>query len=128
CVENVRVAGRGHLYGTKHTNWDDRTYGLVFDRCRNVTVAQIGLRDSYWWIKEVLLCDGVEIRDINILSFNRNNGGLMIDSCSNLRATDSLLMSMDDCICPHALNAAGNGEIVSDGMLFENLVLYNVFT
>ena len=37
-------------------------------------------------------------------------------------------MTMDDCICPHALNAAGNGEIVSDNMLFENLVLYNVFT
>lgn len=127
CVENVRVTGRGHLYGTKHTDWHDRTYALVFDRCKNVTVERIGIRDCYWWTTEFLLCNGVNIRDINILTFNRNNGGLMIDSCSNLSARDSLLMTMDDCICPHALNAAGNGEVVSNNMLFDNLVLYNVF-
>jgi len=128
CVKNVRVTGRGHLYGTKHTTWSDRIYGLVFDRCQNVTVEHIGLRDCYWWTTEFLLCDGVDIRDVNILSFNRNNGGLMIDGCSKLTARDCLLMTMDDCICPHALNAAGNGEEPSDGMRFENMVLYNVFT
>lgn len=127
CVENVRVTGRGHLYGTKHTNWNDRTYGLVFDRCRKVTVEKIGVRDCRWWTTEFLLCDGVDVRDVNILSFNRNNGGLMIDGCSNLTARDSLLMTMDDCICPHALNAAGNGEEPSVNMFFEDLVLYNVF-
>src|SRR5690606_26362016 len=31
----------------------------------------------------------------------------------------------DDCICPHALNAAGNGEPAST-YLFEDCVLYNV--
>jgi len=128
CVKNVRVTGRGHLYGTKHTTWNDRIYGLVFDRCQNVTVENIGIRDCYWWTTEFLLCDGVDIRNINILTFNRNNGGLMIDSCSNLSARDCLLMTMDDCICPHALNAAGNGEEPSDGMRFEDLVLYNEFT
>ncbi len=127
CIENVRVTGRGHLYGTKDTDWQKRIYGIVFDRCKNVTVEQIGIRDCYWWTTEFLLCDGVTIRDINILTFNRNNGGLMIDGCSDLSARDSLLMTMDDCICPHALNAAGNGEETSRNMLFENLVLYNVF-
>src|SRR5690606_30540829 len=87
-----------------------------------------GIRDCYWWTTEFLLCDGVDIRDINIISFNRNNGGLMIDGCSRLTATDCLLMTMDDCICPHALNAAGNGEAISEEMLFQDMVLYNYAT
>jgi hypothetical protein len=126
CVENVRITGRGHLYGTTDTNWQRRTYAIVFDRCHNITIEKIGIRDCYWWTTEFLLCRGVQIRDINLLTFNRNNGGLMIDSCSNLVASDSLIMTRDDCICPHALNAAGNGEDVSDNLLFEDLVLYNV--
>jgi hypothetical protein len=126
CVENVRVTGRGHLYGTKHTDWQKRTYGIVFDRSKNITIEKIGIRDCHWWTTNFVLCDNLTIRDINLLSFNKNSGGLMIDSCPNLVARDSLLMSRDDCIAPHALNAAGNGEVVSDNMLFENLVLYNV--
>ena len=127
CVENVRVTGRGRLYGAKHTDWSKRTYGIVFDRSRNITVEKIGVRDCYWWTTKFLLCDDVVVRDVNLISFNRNNGGLMIDGCRNLRASDCLLMSRDDCICPHALNAAGNGEVVSQDMLFENLVLYNFY-
>ncbi len=126
CVENIRITGRGHLYGTKHTNWEKRTYGIVFNLCKNVIVEKIGIRDCYWWTTDFVLCDGVKIRDINLLSFNKNNGGLMIDSCSDLTASNCLIMSRDDCIAPHALNAAGNGENVSDKMLFENMVLYNV--
>lgn len=127
CVENVRITGRGRLYGTKHTDWNRRTYGIVFDRSRNITVEKIGVRDCYWWTTMFLLCDDVIIRDVNLISFNRNNGGLMIDGCRNLRVLDSLLMSRDDCICPHALNAAGNGEVVSQDMQFEDLVLYNFY-
>jgi len=63
--------------------------------------------------------ENVTISYINLFSYYRNNGGLMLDGCKNYSATNSIILTNDDCICPHALNAAGNGE---KNMLFEKLL------
>lgn len=124
-VENVKVMGRGMLDGSQHTDWKTRIFGLVFDRSKNITVEGIAIRNCYWWTTEFLLCDKVDISHINIFTFNRNNGGIMTDSCKQFSCKQSMLFARDDCICPHALNAAGNGE-PSSTYLFEDCVLYNV--
>lgn len=125
CVENVKVMGRGMLDAGQHTTWKERIFGLVFDRSKNITVEGIAIRNCYWWSTEFLLCDQVNISHINLFSFNRNNGGIMTDGCTHFACKKSLLFTRDDCICPHALNAAGNGEQAST-YLFEDCVLYNV--
>ena len=52
----------------------------------------------------------------------------MVDGCAGYSASDSFILTNDDCICPHALNAAGNGEPVAHNYRFKNMVLYNVLT
>lgn len=125
-VKNVKIMGRGILDGSKHTSWDQRIFGIYFERSENITIEGIGIRENYWWVTEFLLCKNVNISHINLFSFYRNNGGLMMDGCRNFTAKNSFILTNDDCICPHALNAAGNGEPLSKDYLFENLVLYNV--
>jgi hypothetical protein len=128
CVENVRIMGRGILDGSKHTSWDKRIFGIYFERSKNITIEGIGIRNCYWWVTHFLLCENVNISHINLFSFYRNNGGLMVDGCKNYRANNSFILTNDDCICPHALNAAGNGEPVSENYTFEDMVLYNVLS
>lgn len=127
-VENVRIMGRGILDGSKHTSWDKRIFGIYFERSKNITIEGIGIRNCYWWVTHFLLCENVNISHINLFSFYRNNGGLMLDGCTNYTAKNCFILTNDDCICPHALNAAGNGEPVSENYLFENMVLYNVLS
>jgi hypothetical protein len=127
-VKNVKIMGRGILDGSKHTSWEKRIFGIYFERSENITIEGIGIRENYWWVTEFLLCKNVNISNINLFSFNRNNGGLMMDGCQGFTARDSFILTHDDCICPHALNAAGNGEPIAENYLFENLVLYNVLS
>jgi len=125
-VKNVKIRGRGILDGSRHTNWEDRIFAIYFERSENITIEGIGIREAYWWVTEFLLCKNVNISNINLFSFYKNNGGLMMDGCQGFTAKNSFILTNDDCICPHALNAAGNGEPPAKDYLFENMVLYNV--
>lgn len=107
-VENVTVRGRGVLDGSVHTTWDDRIFALVFDRSRNIKVEGIRIREAYWWVTEFLLCEQVEIDHLFIFSNHRNNGGIMVDGCSDLTVRNSFFIIHDDCICPHALITDGS--------------------
>ncbi len=127
-VENVTIKGRGILDGSKHTTWDDRIFGIYFERSKNITIEGIGIRNCYWWVTDFLLCENVKVSHINLFSFYRNNGGLMVDGCNGFSASDSFILTNDDCICPHALNAAGNGEPMAQNYSFKNMALYNVLT
>ena len=127
-VENVTIMGRGCLDGREDTSWGKRIFGIHFERSKNITVEGIAIRNCYWWVTHFLLCENVNISYINVFSFYRNNGGLMLDGCKNYSATNCFILTNDDCICPHALNAAGNGEPVGKDYTFKNMVLYNVLT
>jgi hypothetical protein len=127
-VENVTIKGRGCLDGSLHTSWDKRIFGIYFEKSKNITVEGISIRNCYWWVTHFLLCQNVNISYINLFSFYRNNGGLMLDGCKDYSATNSFILTNDDCICPHALNAAGNGEPFGENYTFQNMVLYNVLT
>jgi|TARA_B110000037_G_scaffold222859_1_gene300046 hypothetical protein len=125
-VENVTIKGGGCLDGGEHTSWNDRVFGIYFERSKNITIKGISIRNCKWWVTEFLLCANVTISHIDIFSFYRNNGGLMMDGCTGFTASDCMIFTMDDCICPHALNAAGNGEPQANDYTFKNMVLYNV--
>ncbi len=123
-VENVQVRGRGVLDSSVHTTWEDRIFALVFERSRNIRIEGIRIREAFWWVTEFLLCEDVEIDHLFILSNHRNNGGIMADGCNRLTVRNSFFITDDDCICPHGLNAAGNGEPVGNNFLFEDCVLW----
>lgn len=127
-VENVTIKGRGCLDGSLDTSWEKRIFGIYFEKSKNISIEGIAIRNCYWWVTHFLLCENIDITHINLFSFYRNNGGLMLDGCKNYSATNSIILTNDDCICPHALNAAGNGEPIAKDYIFKNMVLYNVIS
>lgn len=108
-VENVTISGEGTINGRgEHTNFqlgDDSKGGpqrprlIYFVNCKNVTVKDVTLRNSAYWVQDFQGCDGVYIKGVKIFSqCNWNNDGLDIDS-RNVVVSDCYIDSGDDALC-----------------------------
>ena len=108
-VENVIISGEGTINGQgEHENFqlgDDSKGGpqrprlLYFVDCRNVTVKDVTLRNSAYWVQDFHGCDGVYVTGVKIFSqCNWNNDGLDIDS-RNVVVSDCYIDSGDDALC-----------------------------
>ena len=108
-AENITISGEGTINGQgEHANFqlgDDSKGGpqrprlVHFVNCRNVTVKDITLRNSAYWVQDYRKCDGVYITGIKVFSqCNWNNDGLNIDS-RNVVVSDCYIDSGDDALC-----------------------------
>jgi polygalacturonase len=101
-VENVSICGRGTIDGQGAAfkgPYKIRPYLMRFVNCRNVSVADVTIRDSPMWVQHYLACDQVDIRGITVRSrVNGNNDGIDIDSCRGVRISGCEIWSGDDAI------------------------------
>lgn len=108
-AENIVVSGEGTIHGQgEHANFqlgDDSQGGpqrprlVYFVDCKNVTVKDITLRNSAYWVQDFQGCDGVYVRGVKVFSqCNWNNDGLDIDS-KNVIVSDCYIDSGDDALC-----------------------------
>ena len=101
-AENIGIRGRGAIDGqgaSFHGPYKVRPYLLQFVNCRDVSVADLAIRDSPMWVQHYLGCEQVEIRGITVRSrVNANNDGIDIDACTGVRISDCEVWSGDDAI------------------------------
>lgn len=108
-VHDVTIRGAGTINGNGDAFRDktkSRTKNIYFERCRNVTVEGVRLRDAGCWMQHYRLCHNVTIRNLDV--FNHiafNNDGMNIDSCRNVMITDCRVDSDDDGIVLKSLSA-----------------------
>jgi len=78
-----------------------RPYGLGFVRCTNVRVQDVAFRNMAFWCQSYLDCDGVQVTGVTINSRHndRNNDGIDLDGCRNVRVSDCHFNTGDDSIC-----------------------------
>jgi len=131
-LENVSITGPGTIDGNGYVV--RRAYEaalqirkqpgrLLFLRdCRNITVRDITLRDSYSWNVQFLRTDHVTVEGIQILSDVRlsNHDGIDVVGCSHVRVEDAFLFCEDDGITPKA----SEDREVSEDHLYRNLVIW----
>lgn len=107
-LENVTIRGEGTIDGQGDAFRDKskrRPRNLYFQRCRNVTVEGLRLRNAGSWMQHYRHCDGLTIRRIDVsnhVSFN--NDGLDVDSCRNVLIEDCRVDSDDDAIVIKSLS------------------------
>ncbi|WPV65202.1 glycoside hydrolase family 28 protein [Chitinophaga sp. LS1] len=93
--ENVHIEGNGIIDGQgaafvtntlkKPDRYRNRPYLLWFIGCKNISVRDITLRNSAFWMQHYLDCDDVKIQDIRIWNHsNKNNDMMDIDGCRNV--------------------------------------------
>jgi polygalacturonase len=101
-VEQVAIEGRGTIDGQGAAfegPYKLRPYLMRFIECRRVAVEGVTLLDSPMWVQHYLGCDDVAIHGITVRSrVNRNNDGIDIDGCRNVRISGCNIISGDDAI------------------------------
>ena len=106
--KKIRIFGGGIIDGSGDAEcfWDDvdnspvRPYGMHFINCSDITVENLSLRNSAFWMQRYFNCDGVRIHKLNVWNHaNRNNDGIDIDSSQNVMISDCVVDASDDAIC-----------------------------
>ena len=107
--ENMAVTGFGVIEGNGKRWWTDHLNGVLpcarpylvhFQRCCNVVLENVTLRNSPCWTIHPLYCDQVRIQGIHIQNppDSPNTDGIDPDGCQNLRIADCVIDVGDDCI------------------------------
>tara|TARA_B100001971_G_scaffold215152_1_gene258417 strand:+ start:1428 stop:4181 length:2754 start_codon:yes stop_codon:yes gene_type:complete len=125
-VQGVRIRGRGILETAGYSVRSESNAGILFEDCEEITVEGIGLRSFYtWWQTLYLNCVDVEVAHMNLFGLGVNTDGVDIDAVKNFVVRDSFIRAEDDGLGWHSLDAAANGEMITENALAENLVIWN---
>ena len=104
-LHRVTIRGAGTLDGNGDAFPDpqekiQRPHNLYLERCEDVRIEGVRLRNSGSWMQHYRLCTNVVIRGIAVFNHaTHNNDGLDINSCENVTITDSIVDADDDAIC-----------------------------
>lgn len=90
----VAVAKRQMAEGQNHL----RPHFIQFNRCRNVLIEGITIRQSPFWTVHLLLCDSVVVRRLDIAAKGHNNDGIDPEGTRNLLVEDCRFDQGDDAI------------------------------
>lgn len=107
---NIAVLGRGVIDGQGATFEvaKKRPFLIRFERCENVAVKDIALRDSSAWVQLYRACESVNIDGISVDSrVNRNNDGLNIDNCRKVCVSNCRISSGDDALVLKSIGGHG---------------------
>jgi polygalacturonase len=94
AVRNVPVAQRQMTAGEAHL----RPQFVQFNRCRNVLIEDISIRDSPFWTVHPYLCQDVVIRRVDIRAHGHNNDGIDPEMSQNVLIEDCIFDQGDDAI------------------------------
>lgn len=71
---------------------------IQFNRCRNVRIEGVRIRNSPFWTLHLLLCDSVLVRGVDISARGHNNDGIDPEATRNLLVEDCRFDQGDDAI------------------------------
>lgn len=109
-VENVTICGRGTLDGdADFTNWWNHAYrdrrparpkAIFLNRCKNVTVTGITVKNSPAWNLHPYFSEGIRFLDLRIQSpaDSHNTDGIDPESCRDVEIAGVWFSVGDDCI------------------------------
>lgn len=121
--EDLHFIGQGKIHGSgdaheafvpwKEQSRGPRPFGLLFHRCRNLSLSGITLESSAYWMLRPTACDDVVIRGIKIVNLaNFNNDGIDIVDCHRVVVADCILDCEDDGICLKTESTRGVEDVV----------------
>lgn len=107
------VDGQGALFEQYPQVRGGRPRNLWFARCRGVTVQELRLRNSGFWMQHYLNCTDVRLSDLEIWNHGgTNNDGIDIDGCRDVIIERCQVDSSDDAICLKSGNASPTENVV----------------
>lgn len=125
-VQNVRIMGRGILDVSGHSTQANHKPGILFENSENILVEGIGVRSfNGWWQTLYLNSRDITVAHVNLFGIGVNTDGVDIDAVKNFVVRESFIRAEDDGLGWHSLDAAANGEMITENALAEDLVIWN---
>jgi hypothetical protein len=129
-AENIGIEGSGTINGNGNTYWDSdfkakpkRPDALIrLERCRNVRIRDIRIRNTPKFGIHPVECDGVSVRGISMITDMRgpNTDGIDPDSSRNVAISDSYIETGDDAICLKSHRLPCENITVSNNVLISD--------
>lgn len=110
--ERQMARGENHL----------RPQFIQFNRCRNVLIEGVRIRNSPFWTIHLLLCDGAVVRGVDIHATGHNNDGIDPECTRNLLVENCRFDQGDDAI---AIKSGTNHDGWRLNTPSENIVIRN---
>lgn len=95
---------------------------IQFNRCRNVLIEDIKIRNSPFWTIHLLLCDTVVVRRIDVYAHGHNNDGIDPEMTRNLLVENCRFDQGDDAM---AIKSGSNQDAWRLNTPSENIVMRN---
>ncbi len=125
-VSDVTVLGRGILETEGYAVWADKTHGILVENSRNVRIEGISVRNyGSHWQTLFLNSSSILLDDLNIFGIGKNTDGVDIDGVKDFVVCDSFVRGEDDGFGWHSLDAVANGEVITERVLADNVVIWN---
>ncbi len=110
-AENITITGQGTIDGQGGSFHAPpgmragRPRNIWFARCRNVTVENISLRNSAFWMQHYMKCEQLRLLNLDVWNHGgSNNDGIDVDCCRDVVISGCRVDSADDAICLKAGN------------------------
>jgi polygalacturonase len=94
AVKGVPVEQRQMAQGENHL----RPHFIQFNRCRNVLVEDVRIRNSPFWTLHPYLCRDVVIRRVDVMAHGHNNDGVDPEMSQNVLIEDCVFDQGDDAV------------------------------
>lgn len=118
-ARNISICGKGTIDGSgvdfmgaelsdsyelkplKDPKFDPRPHVLTLENVNNLRIQDLTICNGAYWTVHLIGCDDAVIHGISLLNNLkiRNGDGIDIDHSRNVRISDCLITSGDDCIC-----------------------------
>ena len=118
AVKNVPLAERDMTKKEYHF----RPQFIQFNRCTNVVIENLSIRNSPFWTVHLLLCNGVLVRGLDIFAHGHNNDGIDPEMTKNLLIENCTFDQGDDAI---AIKAGRDQDGWRLNIPTENVVIRN---
>lgn len=101
-VSGIQITGQGVIDGQGHfvgaRDW--RHYVIRMENCRDVLIEGVSTVNSGCWTEHYVRCIGLTIRNVVVRSLRpgRNNDGIDLTGCENVRIEGCTVIADDDAI------------------------------
>ena len=91
---------------------------IHFNRCRNVRIEGVRIRESPFWCIHAYGCDGVVVRNVDVCAHIHNSDGIDLEMTKNALVEGCTFCQGDDAIC---IKAGKNADGRRVGIVSENI-------
>jgi len=97
-ADNITITGNGIMWNLPNVRTGNHQRAILLKECNNVKISGITLADQPCWNVVPTACNGVEIRDVNVLGVVMSTDAFDIVGSQNVTISRCFACVNDDCV------------------------------